>query len=171
MLRNNFLGLLCRFCRKIWKCHGGGGKFASHKFVSGKACEAVRAGCNKLNMTLNFNEMVAIYHLAIDMSMADGRLNENESAFMSSQLIRFGVTDTKEAEKIIKAAMALEPARAIVTAAAMSDEKKKYACSVLGALIAADGDVDENETALWGLMTVLCGFPKMTIAEAIVNVL
>ena len=35
--------------------------------------------------------------------------------------------------------------------------------------MASDGDIDDNELALWTLISTLCGLPTMTVMEAINN--
>ena len=47
------------------------------------------------------------------------------------------------------------------------DEKKKFFCAFLGALIIVDGEIDENEMKLWSLTSHFCGLPTMSVGDAI----
>lgn len=98
------------------------------------------------------------------MIAIDGKFEKNEGIVMANEMIRMGITDPKP---ILAASDAMEFGTACSVVSKMSSTEKKYVCSVLGTIIAADYDIDETETKMWTLMSVLCDFPEMTIAQAV----
>ena len=109
-------------------------------------------------------EKAAIVKLAKLMIAIDGKFEKNEGIVMANEMIRMGITDPKP---ILAASDAMEFGAACSVVSKMSSTEKKYVCSVLGTIIAADYDIDETETKMWTLMSVLCDFPEMTIAQAV----
>lgn len=61
----------------------------------------------------------------------------------------------------------IKPTVALARISEMSSEKKRYVCAFLGAMMIVDGDVDESEKKLWGLVSAFCEFPEMTVGEAV----
>jgi hypothetical protein len=51
----------------------------------------------------------------------------------------------------------------------MTSTEKKHVVSFLGALIAADGKIADEEVNLCTLVSLLCGLPEISAGEAIVN--
>ena len=64
--------------------------------------------------------------------------------------------------------MTLEEAVAICQT--MSSPQKTYACSVLGYIVASDGDIDDDEMKVWAEIVEKCQFPDMSIQEALDNI-
>lgn len=60
-------------------------------------------------------------------------------------------------------------ADALAILVSLDDERKKYVSSYLGTIMVSDGDIDEKEMALWQLISTLCGFPTMSIKDAVNN--
>lgn len=119
-------------------------------------------------MTFNGEEMTAIIKMAKAMVMADGKIEPSEIAVMKGEFMRFGVPKN-QVDLLLKAADNIEASQAILLIAGMDEERKKYVASYLGVIMAADGDIDDNELALWTLISTLCGLPTMTVMDAINN--
>lgn len=119
-------------------------------------------------MTFNELELTAIIKLANSMVMADGKVAPEEVAVMTMELIRFGVPQNK-VQTLLEKSNSMEPAHAVALVAAMDKERKKYVASYLGTIMASDGDIDDNEMALWRLLSTICGLPAMNVKEAVEN--
>ena len=119
-------------------------------------------------MTFNGEEMTAIIKMAKAMVMADGKIEPSEIAVMKGEFMRFGVPKN-QVDLLLKASDNIEASQAILLIAGMDEERKKYVASYLGVIMAADGDIDDNELALWTLISTLCGLPTMTVMDAINN--
>lgn len=126
-------------------------------------------GRQRINiMTFNGEEMTAIIKMAKAMVMADGKIEPSEIAVMKGEFMRFGVPKN-QVDLLLKAADNIEASQAILLIAGMDEERKKYVASYLGVIMAADGDIDDNELALWTLISTLCSLPTMTVMDAINN--
>ena len=126
-------------------------------------------GRQRINiMTFNGEEMTAIIKMAKAMVMADGKIEPSEIAVMIGEFTRFGVPKN-QVDLLLKASDNIEASQAILLIAGMDEERKKYVASYLGVIMAADGDIDDNELALWTLISTLCGLPTMTVMDAINN--
>ena len=119
-------------------------------------------------MTFNELELTAIIKLANDMVMADGKVAREEVAVMMVELMRFGVPKNK-VQTLLENSNSMEPVHAVALVAAMDEERKKYVASYLGAIMASDGDIDDNEMALWRLLSTICALPTMNVKEAVEN--
>lgn len=119
-------------------------------------------------MQFNGRELQAILKMANAMVMADGRVDENEVRVMTTELLRFGVP-IDHVEKLLQGANAMGNADALAILVSLDDERKKYVSSYLGTIMVSDGDIDEKEMALWQLISTLCGFPTMSIKDAVNN--
>lgn len=115
-------------------------------------------------MTFNGLEMSAVTKLAMVMAGADGKVEQSELTYMALEMARFGI---KDSEPIIKGANAMDPTIAMAIIEKFDYERKKYVAAYLGTMMAADGDIDDKELAVWRLTSTLCGLPSMTIQEAI----
>ena len=121
-----------------------------------------------LVMIFNGLELTAILKMAKAMAVADGKLESVETAVMTKELVRFGVTPD-DLKLMLSAVDDIEASQATIVIAAMDQEQKKYVASYLGLIMASDGNIDENELALWRLVSTVCGLPTMSIGEAIRN--
>ena len=119
-------------------------------------------------MIFNGLELTAILKMAKAMAVADGKLESVETAVMTKELVRFGVTPD-DLKLMLSAVDDIEASQATIVIAAMDQEQKKYVASYLGLIMASDGNIDENELALWRLVSTVCGLPTMSIGEAIRN--
>lgn len=126
-------------------------------------------GRQSLNiMTFSGQELTAIIKMAKSMVMADGKIKPAEIAVMTRELMRFGILQD-QVDLLLKASDSIEASQAVALIARMDEERKKYVASYLGVIMASDGDIDDNELALWTLISTLCGLPTMTVMEAINN--
>lgn len=126
-------------------------------------------GRQSLNiMTFSGQELTAIIKMAKSMVMADGKIKPAEIAVMTREFMRFGVLQD-QVDLLLKASDSIEASQAVALIARMDEERKKYVASYLGVIMASDGDIDDNELALWTLISTLCGLPTMTVMEAINN--
>lgn len=129
----------------------------------------VGLGRQSLNiMTFSGQELTAIIKMAKSMVMADGKIKPAEIAVMTREFMRFGVLQD-QVDLLLKASDSIEASQAVALIARMDEERKKYVASYLGVIMASDGDIDDNELALWTLISTLCGLPTMTVMEAINN--
>ena len=119
-------------------------------------------------MIFNGQELVAIIKMAKAMVMADGKIEPSEIAVMTRESMRFGVPQN-QVDLLLKASDNIEASQAVALVAGMDEERKKYVASYLGVIMAADGDIDDNELALWTLISTLCGLPTMNVLDAINN--
>lgn len=119
-------------------------------------------------MQFNGRELQAILKMANAMVMADGRIDENEVRVMTTELLRFGVPQD-HVKKLLQGANAMSNSDALAILVSLDDERKKYVSSYLGTIMVSDGDIDEKEMALWQLISTLCGFPTMSIKDAVNN--
>lgn len=119
-------------------------------------------------MIFNGQELVAIIKMAKAMVMADGKIEPSEIAVMTREFMRFGVPQN-QVDLLLKASDNIEASQAVALVAGMDEERKKYVASYLGVIMAADGDIDDNELALWTLISTLCGLLTMNVLDAINN--
>ena len=119
-------------------------------------------------MIFNGQELVAIIKMAKSMVMADGKIEPSEIAVMTREFMRFGVPQN-QVDLLLKASDNIEASQAVALVAGMDEERKKYVASYLGVIMAADGNIDDNELALWSLISTLCGLPTMNVLDAINN--
>lgn len=115
--------------------------------------------------TLTKKELCATSFLAKQMVLADGHIDEKEVRIMSITMDSFGVS-LKEMENIYGIANTMDFADAIIVMKEASAQAKRYACAMLGTIIAADGDASDSEMALWKFVSQMCDFPTMNIEEA-----
>lgn len=119
-------------------------------------------------MRFSIKEMAAILKNAKLMALADGVMTSNEENVIKRDLASFGIKiDSLESVAIEHRADNMDGDEVISTLSNMTINQKKYVCGYLAAIMAADGEVDEKEKELWSIVSILAGFPTMTIGEAI----
>ena len=79
--------------------------------------------------------------------------------------MKFGVTPD-QLGILLPAANAMSAEESLIMAAGMNAQQKKYVTGYLAMIMGCDG-VDESEVKLWNVLSHLCGFPTMTIAQAL----
>lgn len=109
-------------------------------------------------------EKQAIVLMAVHMQAADGKADEKETLTNQLMFLKMQVSPND-----IEAAKEMSFGDAITTLSAMTNEKKDVISAFLGALMAVDGDIDDNEMALWKFVSAMCSFPKMNVVDAIVK--
>ena len=112
------------------------------------------------------NELCAILKLALVMANADGKVSEEESAMMCLELLRFGV-DQDKVKVLAGLGDKMSNLEACKIVSNMNADEKKYVTAYLGAIICADGNIDDSELKAWAVITALCDLPTMSIGEAI----
>lgn len=117
-------------------------------------------------MILKGIELAAMVSLGMAMAQADGHVDDVEKSAIALELLRFGVSQDGVGS-IIAAAAAMDAAAALGTITAMSNEQKKYVTGYLAAVMAADGNIDNEEVKLWQLICTLANFPKMSLSQAL----
>ena len=120
-------------------------------------------------MKLKEKELIAITHLAFYIISADGIATEEEYSAVSTELLTFGL-ETEEIVKTIGEANDMTLEEAVAICRTMSSPQKTYACSVLGYIVASDGDIDDDEMKVWAEIVEKCQFPDMSIQEALDNI-
>ena len=100
---------------------------------------------------------------------ADGIATEEEYSAVSTELLTFGL-ETEEIVKTIEEANDMTLEEAVAICRTMSSPQKTYACSVLGYIVASDGDIDDDEMKVWAEIVEKCQFPDMSIQEALDNI-
>ncbi len=111
-------------------------------------------------------EMVSIMKLAVLMASADGRFADEEKTMIALHAASFGV-EPQDFKSILEEAKSLKPEMALAMVANMTSSQKRHVTAYLGTIIAADGDIDDSEMKLWGLISALCDLPTMSIKDAI----
>lgn len=101
------------------------------------------------------------------MAAADGKFAEEEKTAMAIELAKFGVTEPSEVTSLFSAAASMELEQASAFISNLDNERKKYVCGYLAVIMAADGEVDDRELAVWQIVSVLCQLPSMTLSEAL----
>lgn len=112
--------------------------------------------------------MTAIIKIAKLMVMADGKIEPSEIAVMKGEFMRFGVPQN-QVKALMEASDRMDANQATVLIAGMDEERKRYVASYLGVIMVSDGDINDNELALWNIVSTLCGLPTMNVLEAINN--
>lgn len=121
---------------------------------------------NIVVMKFTKNEVIALAHMWLIMALADGRIAEEEKTSLAVELFKLGVQGN-EAESILESSKNIDHSLAVSFLSNMTTEKKKEACAFLGTVIASDGDIDQTEVKVWSAISLLCGFPSMSIDEAV----
>lgn len=117
-------------------------------------------------MRFRGNELAALVKLGVAMAAADGHVDDCENEAIKHELENFNL-DGLETIGILASAQEMEPGEAVIILGGMDNEKKKYACGYLAAIMAADGEIDPSELKLWKLVSTFASFPTMTISEAL----
>lgn len=117
-------------------------------------------------MYFSYEEKRAVYCIAKAMVLADNNINKNEMQVLVGEMVRMGCSQ-EELIKIEQNNSSIKPTTALARISEMSSEKKRYICAFLGALMVVDGEVDDSEKKLWGLVSTFCEFPEMTVGEAV----
>lgn len=121
-------------------------------------------------MVFNGKQLASIVKLGVLMSEADGRVDNNEVAVIALELTKFGLSKD-ECKGIMMAASNLDFSDTIPVVKGMSAEEKKHVVSFLGSIIAADGEITDEEKRICTLVSLLCGLPEITAVEAVTNFL
>ena len=116
-------------------------------------------------MEFTGKQLTAMLKMGLAMVEADGKVTEEEKVALTLDLMKFGVTP-EQLGVLLPAANAMSAEESLIIAAGMNAQQKKYVTGYLAMIMASDG-VDETEVKLWSVLSHLCGFPIMTIAQAL----
>ena len=117
-------------------------------------------------MTLSGLELSALLSAGIVMSHVDGKCTDVENTLVIKELTSFNVSQD-EAKLYLKVAVDMSSEYTIEVLKGMTNDKKKYACGYLAAVMVSDGDVADKEFEAWVAFSALCGFPTMTLGDAL----
>lgn len=117
-------------------------------------------------MQFSGKELAAMVKMGLVMAAADGKFAEEEKVAIALQMAQFGVSGD-EATVLLAGGHQMETAEALATLAGMTTSQQKYATGFLAAVMKADGDIDDSELKVWRLVCTLCGFPTMSLGEAV----
>lgn len=117
-------------------------------------------------MKFTGRELSAILKMAQTVALADGNVSEEESFLMAMELLRFGVMGV-EVNQLLEEAKKLTSVDACVVISQMTAEEKRYVVAYLGAMMCADGKIDDSEVRVWTVISSLCGLPEMNVEEAV----
>ena len=120
-------------------------------------------------MKLKEKELIAITHLAFYIISADGIATEEEYSAIGTELVTCGL-NTERIVETIEAANDMTLEEAVAICRTMNTPQKTYACSVMGYIVASDGDIDDDEMKVWAEIVEKCGFPDMSIQDALDNI-
>lgn len=107
-------------------------------------------------------EKKVILALASAMLVADGAAKLPESHAIVEEALRMGVDPVSSQEEILR----IKPDYAVACVSKMSDEKKKYVCSVLIKVMLSDGEAHPRETTFLSNMIINAGLPMLSPMEA-----
>ena len=117
-------------------------------------------------MKYNFTEeqSLAIYKIAYMMANADGVIHPDEVLCIADEMKKISSFD----EALFNAKTEFIPAlSALNTIASFGQGEKKFVSAFLGYILSVDGDIGDEELALWRIICDLCGLPKMSNRQAI----
>ena len=117
-------------------------------------------------MIFTNHELAAILRLGHAIANADGKVTSEESMMMAHEMARFGV-DNDKFDIISKIALTISNGDACQIVSKMTNEEKKYVAAYLGTMCFIDQHVEESETKLWTLISMLCDLPTMRIIDAV----
>ena len=117
-------------------------------------------------MTFTSLEFTAIAKMAKTMALADSVIQDQEILITIREFARFGVS-SEQVKVLLDNADEMEPVVAIAIISKMTEEEKRYVAAFLGAIIAIDGDINQEELKIWRIVSTFCELPTMSIADAI----
>lgn len=112
-------------------------------------------------LTFTNLEKAAVANVSAAMQCADGKSDPKEYALNLLFMTRFDITSSE-----LNQAQEMELFDAMTVLKMMTDDKKRCVSAILGSIILVDGDVDDREVSLWRLISSICKFPTMSLAEA-----
>lgn len=111
---------------------------------------------------MNFTnlEKIAVVQVSFRMIAADGKVVSEERA------ITFPIwTKMKVTADHIQEAGQMADLTSLSIIANMDCSKKRFVAAFLGTIMAADGDINDKEMALWRLVSSMCNLPIMHLTE------
>ena len=111
-------------------------------------------------------QLAAALKVGHAMVEADGQTNPAEVEVLFGGLSeRLATAEIQE--EIERMATRMEFAEMLAILSDMTEGHKRYIAGYLASIMVSDSDIDEMEVRLWRLISNMCGFPKMTVREAV----
>jgi hypothetical protein len=117
--------------------------------------------------TFSKEEIIAIYKAADLMVLADKKIMPEEIATINDAMEKIGVRDLVALDNIKASAQTISKEECYGQLAFLDDEQKKFVSAMLGAISSSDGDIDDNELALWRDICGKSDLPMMNNRQAI----
>lgn len=117
-------------------------------------------------MVLNSQQLAALIKAAYAMVAADGEINKNETDVVAHELKNFNVTEN-DLPRLLAMSEAMDSSEMFRHLSSLSLDEKKYVSGFLAVIMIADGNIDDNEVAVWQLTCSLANFPSMSMKESI----
>ena len=105
-------------------------------------------------------EKTAIAQVSLRMIAADGKVYSKEHVVTFQIWSKMQIT-----KEHLKEADQMADLTSLSIIASMDSHKKRFVAAFLGVIMAADGDIDEKELALWRLVSSMCNLPTMRLTE------
>lgn len=94
------------------------------------------------------------------MIAADGKVDHEERAITFPIWSKMQITGEH-----LREAGQMADLTSLSIIANMDSNKKRFVAALLGIIMAADGNIDEKELALWRLVSSMCNLPTMNLTE------
>ncbi|MBQ0090765.1 MAG: hypothetical protein KBT27_15675 [Prevotellaceae bacterium] len=117
-------------------------------------------------MTFSGKQLAAILKAGFAMVKADGIENKEELQILFNELRKFNVP-INQVTSLLDITNEMSASEMFSILSGMDQNKQKYVCGYLAAIMMSDEDIDDSEMKLWQLISGLCDFPTMNIQEAL----
>lgn len=118
-----------------------------------------------LQMQLSGIELSAIAKLAFNMASADGHIDDRETQIIANGFRYFGVS-AEQAKPMIVAAALVDNKLAEGVISELAPSQKELVTAWLVSVVIADGKIAVGELDYMRHLSVQCGLPNLTPAEA-----
>lgn len=117
-------------------------------------------------MQFTGQELTAIIQTAKAVYMADGVFHQNERVVVTNELEAFGIKLNTEKSIVMEhLANNMEPSETFRILGNLTRDQKKYVLGFLTTIAMADGNIDEKEKKMLGLIAQLMKAPEFSIKE------
>lgn len=117
--------------------------------------------------TFSKDETIAIYKVAYQMVLADGKIMPEEMVTVEEAMKKMGIHSIDEVSLIKEKASLLQEDKCLLTLELLNQEQKRFVSSLLGTISSSDGDIDDRELELWRELCDKCNLPYMNNRQAI----
>lgn len=105
--------------------------------------------------TLNFEAKLAALKVLDEILLADGKVNNNEIAFLNSAISMFELSDD-----VIHKIKEFHLLHALEIIKELDLEQRNHIASLMGKMIIVDGDINYNEVRLYNHVCDYCGISE-----------